>query len=269
MRRTPLINVMARAAERAAKGLKRDFGEVEHLQVSRKGPGDFVSTADLQAQRVIREELGKARPDFGFLMEEKDEAADTTGKRERWIVDPLDGTTNFLHGMPHWCVSIAAERDGEIIAGVIYQPLTDEMFWAEKGIGAYCNDRRLRVSARSDFSECLLATGLPFKGSSKPVEPMLAELKVIMPLVAGVRRPGSAALDLAYVAAGRFDGYWEEGLGPWDLAAGVILVKEAGGFVSPFIPGENPVKSGSVIASNSAIHDKLVALLRKSGSGAA
>ena len=254
---------MARAAERAAKGLKRDFGEVEHLQVSRKGPADFVSTADFQAQRIIREELGHARPDFGFLMEEKDAAADTSGKRERWIVDPLDGTTNFLHGLPHWCISIAAERDGEIIAGVIYQPLTDEMFWAEKGLGAYCNNQRLRVSARSDFSECLLATCFPFEGDQALAPFRIDQLRLVMPQSGGVRHSGSAVLDLAYVAAGRLDGYWRSGLGPWDVAAGIVIIKEAGGFVSPLKVGESPVKSGSLIASNSAIHDKLVTLLRK------
>lgn len=267
MRRTPLVNVMARAAEKAARGLKRDFGEVENLQVSRKGPADFVSTADFQAQRILRDELGKARPDFGFLMEEKDGEADTSGKSERWIVDPLDGTTNFLHGVPHWCISIAAERDGEITAGLIYNPVADEMFWAEKGLGAFCNDRRLRVSARSDLSECLMATGLPFRGSRKKADTVLAELNAVMPLVAGVRRAGAAALDMAYVAAGRYDGYWEEGLGPWDVAAGVVIVREAGGFISPLREGRDPVKDGAVIASNSAIHDVLAELVRKAGPG--
>ncbi len=263
--KSALINVMQRAADKAAKGLKRDFGEVENLQVSRKGPADFVSTADFQAQKIIREELNKARPDFGFLMEEKDGEADTTAKRERWIVDPLDGTTNFLHGMPHWCISIAAERDGEIIAGLIHQPLTNETFWAEKGIGAYLNNQRLRVSVRTDFSECLIATGAPFKGSKKSVDDFIAELKAVIPQVAGIRRAGSAALDLAYVAAGRYDGFWETGLGSWDVAAGIIIVKEAGGFVSPLIPKEDPVKTGSLIASNAGLHDKLVEILRNAG----
>ncbi|NTU77455.1 MAG: inositol monophosphatase [Alphaproteobacteria bacterium] len=265
--RPALINVMAKAAEKAAKGLKRDFGEVEHLQVSRKGPADFVSTADLQAQKILREELGKARPDFGFLMEEQDGVADTSDKKERWIVDPLDGTTNFLHGMPHWCISIAAERDGEVIAGLIYNPISDEMFWAEKGLGAYNNSKRLRVSARKDLSECLLATGLPFKGSRKPIPTMFAELNAVMPQVAGIRRAGSAALDLAYVAAGRFDGYWETGLGAWDVAAGYVIVKEAGGFISPMISGENPVQKGSLIATNEHIHDRLVQMVRAASKG--
>lgn len=260
--RPPLVNVMMRAAEKAARGLKRDFGEVEHLQISRKGPADFVSTADLNAQKIIRDELAKARPDFGFLMEEKDDAADTSGKSERWIVDPLDGTTNFLHGMPHWCISIAAVREGEIIAGLVHNPITDDSFWAEKGIGAYNNNQRLRVSVRSDFADCLLATGLPFKGSRHPVSSCLAELKAIIPQVAGVRRAGSAALDLAYVAAGRYDGYWETGVSQWDIAAGILLVKEAGGFVSPLTLKQDPLKSGSLVASNAAIHDKLLQALR-------
>jgi len=260
-RRPPLVNVMARAAEKAARGLKRDFGEVENLQVSRKGPADFVSTADYQAQEIIREELSKARPDFGFVMEEKDNNPDTSGKKERWIVDPLDGTSNFLHGVPHWCISIGAEREGELIAGLIYNPVNDEMFWAEKGLGAYLNNQRLRVSARKDFADCLIATGTPFKGSSKPIPAFMAELGAIMPQVAGIRRAGSAALDLAYVAAGRYDGYWEAGLGPWDVAAGLVLVKEAGGFVSPLKQGLDPLKNGALIASNGSIHDQMVSVL--------
>lgn len=263
--RSALINVMVKAADKAARGLKRDFGEVENLQVSRKGPADFVSNADLQAQQVLREELGRARPGFGFLMEEEDSAPDTSGNRERWIVDPLDGTTNFLHGLPHWAISIGAERDGELIAGVIYNPLTDDLFWAEKGLGAFNNNQRLRVSARKELPECLLATGLPFKGSPKSVPACLRELEAILPLVGGVRRFGAASLDLAWVAAGRFDGFWEEGLSPWDVAAGILIVREAGGFISPLKPGGEPLKDGNLIASNSAIHDKLAGLLRGRG----
>ncbi len=262
--RPALVNVMAKAAEKAAKGLKRDFGELEHLQISRKGPGDFVSAADFKAQAVIREELSKARPSFGFLMEEKDEAADTSGKAERWVVDPLDGTTNFLHAVPHWAISIAAQREGEIIAGLIYNPITDEMFWAEKGLGAYLNNQRLRVSARTDMSECLLATGLPFKGSRKNPTDVMKEVAALTGQVAGIRRMGSAALDLAYVAAGRFDGYWESQLYLWDMAAGYILVKEAGGFISPLVAGQDPLKESSLVASNAGIHDKLVKMLRES-----
>lgn len=261
--RPALINVMAKAAEKAGKGLRRDFGEVEHLQISRKGPADFVSTADLKAQKILREELGKARPNFGFVMEESDGGADKTGASERWIVDPLDGTTNFLHGVPHWCISIAAEREGEIVAGLIYNPVTDEMFWAEKGVGAYCSSTRLRVSTRSDFSECLIATGLGFKGSPKDHVQIIKQVAIVMPQVAGIRRAGSAALDLAYVAAGRYDGYWESGLGCYDVAAGTIIVKEAGGFISPMKVGQHPVRDGAVIATNAAIHDKLVKMVRE------
>jgi myo-inositol-1(or 4)-monophosphatase len=260
--KSALITVMAQAAGKAAKSLIRDFGEVEHLQVSRKGPADFVSTADLAAQKILRAELGKARPGFGFLMEEQDEAADTSSKTERWIVDPLDGTTNFLHGLPHWCISIAAARGKEIIAGLILDPVKDEIFWAEKGLGAFMNNTRLRVSARGDLAECLIATGIPFKGIMKSDPRFVARLEAAMPKLAGIRRFGSAALDLAYVAAGRYDGYWEASMCAWDVAAGIVIVKEAGGFVSSFDPGENPAEGGDLIASNAKIHEELVRILR-------
>lgn len=259
--RSALINVMAKAAEKAAKSLKRDFGEVENLQVSRKGPADFVSSADLQAQKILREELSKVRPEFGFLMEENDRMADSSAKSERWIVDPLDGTSNFLHGLGHWAISIAAERDGDLIAGLIYDPIKDEMFWGEKGLGAYLNNKRLRVSARSNFLDCLIATGIPFADVERHKPNFIPQLRALMPKVAGIRRFGAAALDLAYVAAGRYDGYWEEGLNPWDVAAGIVLTKEAGGFVTPLNPKEN-LMGGNLIASNDAIHDELVRLLR-------
>ncbi len=265
--RPPLVNVMIRAAEMAARKLRRDFGEVEKLQVSRKGPADFVSMADIQAQKTIREELAKARSDFGFLMEEGDDAKGTSAKGERWIVDPLDGTTNFLHGVPHWCISIAAERDGEIVAGLVHNPITDESFWAEKGLGAFGNDERLRVSSRSELADCLIATGIPFKGSSKPAAPFLKEMGAVMGQVAGIRRAGAAALDLAYVAAGRYDGYWESGLKPWDLAAGMLIVKEAGGIVLPLVHGQDVMKTGSLIAGNSRITEKLADILRGSSAG--
>jgi myo-inositol-1(or 4)-monophosphatase len=262
--RSALINVMVKAAEKAAKSLKRDFGEVEHLQVSRKGPGDFVSNADLKAQQVIREELSRARPEFGFLMEEDDGAADTSGKTERWIVDPLDGTMNFLHGLGHWAISIAAERAGEIVAGVIYDPIKDEMFWSEKGLGAYLNNKRLRVSARNDLSECLIATGIPFKGIMEEYPRFAEQLRAIMPQVAGIRRFGAAALDMAYVAAGRYDAYWEGQVCAWDVAAGMLLVREAGGFITTIRPDHNTIKNrtGSIIAANAGINDKIVDILR-------
>jgi myo-inositol-1(or 4)-monophosphatase len=253
---------MAKAAEKASKSLKRDFGEIEQLQVSRKGPADFVSTADLKAQKILREELGKARPAFGFLMEEADGVPDTSAKNECWIVDPLDGTTNFLHGLPHWCISIAAARGNEIIAGLIHDPVRDEMFWAEKGLGAYVNNQRLRVSARKDLADCLIATGAPFKGVMSGNPKFSDHLNAVMPQISGVRRFGAAALDLTYTAAGRYDGYWEIGLHPWDIAAGILIVKEAGGFISPFNLKEDIVTSGALIASNVAIHDELVRILR-------
>lgn len=258
--RSALLNVMVKAAEKAAKGLVRDFGEVEHLQVSRKGPGDFVSNADMQAQKVLREELAKARPNFGFLAEEKDGAVDTSGKAERWIIDPLDGTTNFLHGIGHWAISIAAEREGELIAGVIYDPIKNELFTAEKGIGAYLNNRRLRVSARTDLLDCLLATGIPFAGC--PVHDFIPELRAVMTKVSGVRRFGAAALDLAYVAAGRYDTYWERNIKPWDIAAGIVLVREAGGVIAPMQVGKNPMVDGGIIASAGGVYEAVVKLLR-------
>ena len=221
--RSPVINVMANAALKAARGLVRDFGEVEQLQVSIKGPGEFVSTADLKAERTLKNELIRARPGYGLLFEEGGESAGSD-PHHRWIVDPLDGTTNFLHGIPHFAISIGLERDGEIIAGVVYEPTRDEMFWAEKGIGAYLNDRRLRVSARRQLGEALIGTGIPFIGRGDHPA-FLATLAAVMGATSGVRRFGAAALDLAYVAAGRYDGFWEFGLSPWDLAAGLLLVR--------------------------------------------
>ena len=263
-----LITVMSRAARRAARGLLRDFGEVEQLQVSRKGPADFVSNADLKAERTLREELEKARPEFGFLMEESGATKAGDG-RHRWIVDPLDGTTNFLHGVPHFAVSVAAERDGELIAGVVYEPLRDETFWAENGAGAHLNDRRLRVSARQHLRDALIATGIPFLGHGDAAahQRYLGELGAVMGAVAGIRRWGTASLDLAYVAAGRFDGFWEHRLGPWDMAAGIVLVREAGGFVTDLEQGPNMLKTGGILAANDHLHGPLAELLRKAGRG--
>lgn len=265
--RSALINVMVRAAEKAARTLVRDFGEVEQLQVSRKGPADFVSAADLAAEKAIRAELTKARPDFGLLMEEsgKGGPADATS---RWIVDPLDGTTNFLHGVPHWAISIAAEIDGAIAAGVVYDPVKDELFWAERGQGAFVNSKRLRVSGRRSLDIAMVATGMPFKGR-KIAPHYLAELDLMMAEVAAVRRFGSAALDLAYVAAGRYDAFWEYGLSPWDSAAGLVLVTEAGGFVSEVGGGTNPVFGPSILASNGELARPIRDLLRRAASPAA
>jgi myo-inositol-1(or 4)-monophosphatase len=258
--RSPLINVMVRAAEKAARGLVRDFGEVEHLQVSRKGPADFVSAADLKAERTLREELQKARPEFGFLMEESG-ASKGSDAEARWIVDPLDGTTNFLHGLPHWAISIGAERNGEIVAGVIYAPIGDQLFWAEKGAGAFVNHTRLRVSERRKLEDCVIATGIPFKGRGDHAT-FLKEQEAVMKEVAGIRRFGAASLDLAYTAAGRFDAYWERGLAPWDCAAGVLMVTEAGGFIGEIEGGRNPVFTGNVLATNSHLQVPVARLLR-------
>jgi myo-inositol-1(or 4)-monophosphatase len=257
--RSALLNVMTRAVDKAARALKRDFGEVEQLQVSQKGPSDFVSNADLKAERILREELTKARPGFGFLAEESGTTAGTDTEH-RWVIDPLDGTTNFLHGLPHFAISVALERAGEIVAGVVYDPIKDEMFLAEKGGGAFVNDRRLRVSARKSLGESLLATGIPFRGHGDPVA-FTKQLEAAMRETAGVRRFGSAALDLAYVAAGRFDGFWEEGLSPWDIAAGLLLVKEAGGFISDLKGGQTMLQSGSLLATNGRLHGPVQSLL--------
>lgn len=255
--RPALINVMEKACRKAARGLVRDFGEVEQLQVSKKGPSDFVSAADLKAEKILKEELERARPDFGFLMEESGESGTSD---ERWIVDPLDGTLNFLHGLPHFAISVALERRGELVAGMVFQPLTDEVFWAEKGSGAFCNDRRLRVSGRRDLAESVFATGIPFRGHGDSPR-FLKELYAVMPKVAGIRRFGAASLDLAYVAAGRFEGFWESGLQPWDMAAGIVLVKEAGGFVSDFTNRNKMLETGDVVCANEKMHGALLKLL--------
>ena len=256
--RSALLNVMTAAATKAARGLVRDFGEIENLQVSKKGPADFVTTADKKAEEVLVAGLTKARPRFGFLLEEggKIEGADTSN---RWIIDPLDGTTNFLHGIPHFSISIALERDGEPVAGVIYEPITDQMFWAEKGQGAYLNGRRIRVSARRRLEESLFATSIPFAGKQDH-DRFLSQLKAVMAVSAGVRRFGSAALDLAYVAAGRYEGFWEFGLHPWDIAAGIVLVREAGGFVTD-IGGGGMMESGEILAANDSLHGPLLKIL--------
>ena len=257
--RSALINVMTRAADKAARGLRRDFGEVEQLQVSVKGPGNFVSTADHRAEKVLRQELQHGRPDYSFLMEESGAIAGSDTEH-RWIVDPLDGTTNFLHGLPHYSISIALERAGDIVAGVVFDPIKDELFWAERGIGAYLNDRRLRVSSRRQLATALVATGTSYEFGAQRSR-YLAQLDRVMENVADVRRMGSAALDLAYVAAGRFDGYWEYGLSPWDVAAGVLLVREAGGYVSDPENDGDPVASGNILAANDHLHASLQSML--------
>ncbi len=257
--RPPIINVMDAAARKAARSLIHDFNEVEQLQVSRKGPADFVSEADRRAEQIIKGELGRSHPDFAFLMEEEG-ASGPADAADRWIVDPLDGTTNFLHGIPHFAISIAHEHRGEIVAGMVFEPTRDEVFWAAKGEGCFLNNRRLRVSARSDLSTAVLATGVPFVGRPGGDE-LLAALPAVMSRTAGLRRFGAASLDLAYVAAGRYEAFWEIGLSPWDVAAGVLLVREAGGLVSEIDGRKDPVNGGTVLASNGALYDSVRALL--------
>lgn len=264
--RSSLVNVMTGAAQKAARHLVRDFGEVENLQVSRKGPADFVSTADRRSEDILRAELSRARPAYGFLMEESG-TVDGTDTSNRWIVDPLDGTTNFLHGIPFFSISIGLERDRELYAGVIYEPITDQMFWAEKGQGAFLNGRRLRVSSRRDLADSLIATGIPFKGVLKGGDGFVRQMDAVMRRAAGVRRMGSAALDMAYVAAGRFDGYWESGLHAWDMAAGIVLVREAGGFVTEIDGGKGFMTSGNVLAANPDIHAVLGGVLSEAAAG--
>ena len=257
MARSALLNVMVQAALKAGKSLSRDFGEVQNLQVSVKGPGDFVSQADFKAEKIVYDELMKSRPTYGFLGEESDEVKGTDGAH-RWIVDPLDGTTNFLHGIPMFAVSIALERNGEIVAGVVFNPATDELYTAEKGGGAFLNDRRLRVASRRVLSDTVISTGVPNLGRGDHGK-YLVELRHVMGEVAGIRRMGAAALDLAYVAAGRVDGYWETGLSPWDIAAGILLVREAGGFVSDMKGSKTDMfTSRSIVAGNELIQKALL-----------
>ena len=259
MARSALLNVMVQAALKAGKSLARDFGEVQNLQVSVKGPGDFVSQADFRAEKIVKEELLKARPTYGFLGEEGEEIIGTDGSH-RWLVDPLDGTTNFLHGIPQFAVSIALERNGEIVAGVIFNPATDELFTAERGGGAFLNDRRIRVAARKTLSDCVIGCGIPHLGKSNHGK-FLLELRHVMGEVSGVRRIGSAALDLAYVAAGRFDGFWETHLNAWDIAAGLILIREAGGFTSDADGGTDMLSTGTVVAGNEYIQKALLEVI--------
>jgi len=253
------LTVMTNAARSAARNLRRDFGEVENLLVSVKGVSDFVTKADIKAEKSIRADLMHARPAYGWMGEESEPVVGDDPRR-RWIVDPLDGTTNFLHGLPHWSISIAMEHKDEIVAAVIYDPIKDELFTAEKGAGAWVNGQRMRVSNRKDLSECLFATGVPF-GAKKTLGLMTKDLISLMPVCAGVRRLGAASLDLAYVAAGRYDGYWERELQPWDIAAGILMVREAGGYVSDMSGGTDILATGGVIASNAEINTKFSKLL--------
>jgi len=254
------LNLMIKAARKAGRSLVKDFREVENLQVSMKGAGDFVSKADIAAEKIVRDDLMGARPNYGWLGEESapEPGADPT---RRWIVDPLDGTTNFLHGLPHWAVSIALEHKGEIVAGVIFDPAKDEMFVAEKGTGAWMNETRLRVSGRNRMIEALFATGVPF-GARDGLGETLQDMARLMPGTAGVRRWGAAALDLAYVAAGRLDGFWERGLKPWDVAAGIVILREAGGFVEPLDPKGDLLEDGDLLAGTPGIFDEFKKIMR-------
>jgi len=260
---SPDLNVMIKAAEKAARSLIRDFGEVEQLQVSQKGPGDFVSAADRRAEEIIFEELKHARPKFGFLMEESGEVKGQ-GKDEdkRFIIDPLDGTTNFLHGIPHWAISIALEVAGEITIGVIYDPVKDELFTAEKGGGAFMRRKRLRVSGRRDLMMSTIACGAPRRAVVKQ-DRFLQEYKAVLSAAPGVRRFGAAALDLAYVAAGRYEGFWERDLKAWDIAAGLLIVREAGGYAKDIdSETKNPIDTGSVLAANTDLYVELKKLIK-------
>ncbi len=258
---SPQINIILRAVEKAGRSLVRDFGEVENLQVSRKGPGDFVSAADRRSEDILYYELSKARPDYGFLMEE---SGDTKGPKDyeyRYIIDPLDGTTNFLHGIPHWCISVALERRGEVIAGVVFDPVKDEVFRAEKGTGAFMRNTRLRASGRREISNALIGINRPHHRTQEYQAAFSSACNTLSLKAASLREFGAAALDLAYIAAGRLDGYWQRGLKPWDVAAGALLIKEAGGMIKDIDNKGNPVETGNVIASNANIFTDLNKLI--------
>mgnify|MGYP001304696964 FL=1 len=251
-----LLNVMIKAAKKASIKIRRDFNELENLQVSLKGPGDFVTSADIRTQKIIIEELIKAKPDWNFLAEEKSDQTSQQSKN-RFIIDPIDGTTNFLHGNPNFAISIAAEIEGRLEAGIVYCPIYDELFFAERGKGAYLNDRRLRIAKRKRLSEALVVTGIPHLGRGN-TEQFINEIKQIMPEVSGIRRSGSAALDIAWVAAGRYDAYWEKGLSLWDIAAGIVIIREAGGVITGFDGDESDLFNGNVVAGNDNIHEALL-----------
>jgi myo-inositol-1(or 4)-monophosphatase len=259
-----LMNVMLGAARKAARSLARDFGEVEQLQVSLKGPANFVSAADHRAEEILHAELTRARPGYGLLMEERGET-EGADRTHCFIVDPLDGTTNFLHGIPHFAVSIALEREGELVAGLIFNPVSHDTFSAERGKGAFLNDRRLRVAARSDLSAAIIGTGIPHSGRPSH-ELFLGELRTVMAASAGIRRLGAASLDLAWTAAGRLDGFWERNLRAWDIAAGIVVLREAGGYVTDADGKDRMLDNGSVVAGNETIHKHLLKLIKTAAS---
>lgn len=255
------LNIMVKAARKAGRSLVKDFREVENLQVGSKGPGDFVSKADIASEAILKDELMGARPNYGWLAEEAEAEIPGLDPTRRWIVDPLDGTTNYLHGMPHWAVSIALEHKGEVVAGVIFDPAKDEIFAAERGQGAYLNETRLRVSGRRVLIESVFATGLPFGGRGD-LPAALRDLARLLPVCAGVRRWGAASLDLAYVAAGRYEGFWERRLSPWDMAAGLVILQEAGGLAEPIDPRGSILRDGDVVACNGVLFDTFAAIIR-------
>jgi myo-inositol-1(or 4)-monophosphatase len=260
MRRSALIDAMIGAARKAGRSLVRDYANLENLSISKKGPADLVSSADKKAEGILVADLRKARPKYGFLLEEEGtiEGTDTSN---RWVIDPLDGTINFLHAIPHFAISIALERDGEFYAGVVFEPVHDEMFWAEKGQGAFLNGRPLRVSARQHLEDSIISTSIPFKGLKNHAL-FLRQLEAVMANVSGVRRAGASALDLAYLAAGRYDGFWENGLYPWDIGAGTVLVREAGGYVTQIDGNADMRECTSVLAGNGPIHQRIGEVIR-------
>lgn len=257
---SPLINIMQKAAKKASRGLRRDFNELENLQVKTKGPANFVTASDIRSQKIIYDELSYAKPDWSFVMEES-KPIENKNTKARFIVDPIDGTTNFMHGNPNFAISIAAEINDRLEAAIIYSPITDEMFTAERGKGSFLNDKRIRVATRKKLSESILITGIPHLGRGNK-ELFLKEMDMIIPEVAGIRRSGSAALDLAWIAAGRYDIFWERGLSIWDIAAGVLLVREAGGFAKGIDGSDKDLWNGNIISGND---DIILALSEKLG----
>ena len=257
---SPLLNIMQKAAKKASRGLRRDFNELENLQVKTKGPANFVTASDIRTQKIIYEELSYAKPDWSFIMEES-KPIENQNTKARFIIDPIDGTTNFMHGNPNFAISIAAEIDNRLEAAIIYSPITDEMFTAERGKGSFLNDKRIRVAARKKLSESILITGIPHLGRGNK-ELFIKEMDKIIPEVAGIRRSGSAALDLAWIAAGRYDIFWERGLSVWDIAAGILLVREAGGFAKGIDGSDQELWNGNIISGND---DIILALSEKLG----
>ena len=254
------ITIMMTAARKASKSILRDFGELEKLQVSVKGQNDFVTMADIKAQEIIHYELSRARENYGFLMEEGNNKSNIDDNEFTWIIDPIDGTLNFMNGIPYFGISIALNQKDQLIAGLVYDPIHNDFYWAEEGTGAYLNDQRLRVTNKSSLDKSVIALGIPFLGRGDHKQHIRSQ-EAVMSKVAGLRRFGAASLDLAYVAAGKVDGFWEYGLSPWDVAAGIILVKEAGGLALGIDNKENPLLTGNIVAGNTNIVKELQNIL--------